>query len=71
MQGLEKQNDFTTTYFQRGTNKKGDIIQQIFTKRTRIEILTTLSDNQLFQLLNRPKTIQSANESIDESEEES
>jgi len=44
MKGLEKQNDFTTTYFQRGTNKKGDIISQIFNNRTRVEILSNLLD---------------------------
>ncbi len=53
MQGLEKQNNFTTTYFQRGSNKKGDIIRQIFAKRTRIEILTHLRDMDVYKLLNK------------------
>ncbi len=53
MQGLEKQNNFTTTYFQRGSNKKGDIIRKIFAKRTIIEILTHLRDMDVYKLLNK------------------
>ncbi len=71
MQGLEKQNDFTTTYFQRATNKKGNVISQLFTKRNLIEILTNFDDDDLFQLLNRPKSqAQVADESNDESSDE-
>jgi len=51
MQGLEKQNDFTTSYFQRCSNKKGDIMLQILEKRTRIELLTYVDD--LVSFLNR------------------
>ncbi len=40
MQGLEKQNDCLTQYFQRATNKRDDSILQIIKKRTRIELLT-------------------------------
>ena len=55
MQGLEKLNDFTTTYFQRCTNKKGDIMRQIMEKRTRIELLTFVDD--LEKLFNRTSEI--------------
>ncbi len=40
LQGLEKQNDCLTQYFQRATNKHADSILQIIKKRTRIELLT-------------------------------
>ncbi len=70
MQGLEKQNNFTTTYFQRGTNKKGEIMLQIISKRNRIEILTSLNDEDLFRLINRPILIQETVELSDESEDE-
>ncbi len=39
MQGLEKYNDFSTQYFHRSTNKKGNIEIQLIKKRNRIELL--------------------------------
>jgi len=68
MQGLEKQNDFTTTYFQRCSNKKGDIIKQVFSKRTRIEILTFVDEMRLLQLLTSTRPVADLNEE-DSSEE--
>jgi len=76
MQGLEKMNDFTTTYFQRSTNKKDNIELQIFSKRTRVEFLTNLKDEDLFQMLNQPKSIngieidQNVHQSENETDEE-
>ncbi len=74
MQGLEKMNDFTTTYFQRSSSKKDDVLLQIFSKRTRVELLSNLKDEDLFQLLNRPKSNieidQNARESDNESDED-
>jgi hypothetical protein len=76
MQGLEKMNDFTTTYFQRSTNKKDNVELQIFSKRTKVEILTNLKDEDLFQMLNQPKSIngievdQNVHQSENETDEE-
>ena len=39
MQGIEKLNDFLTKYYQRSSNKKGELIKQVLQKRSRIEIL--------------------------------
>jgi len=71
MQDLEKQNDFTTTYFHRCSNKKGDIMRQIFTKRSRIEILTYFNETDLLTLLTGPRPVLiSAESDNDESSEE-
>ncbi len=71
MQGLEKQNDFTTTYFHRCSNKKGDVMRQIFTKRCRIEILTYFSETDLLTLLTAPRPVLASVESEnDESSDE-
>jgi len=39
MQGVEKYNDFSTQYFHRSTNKKGDVEVQLIKKRNRVELL--------------------------------
>ena len=39
MQGVEKCNDFTSKYYQRSSNRKGDVMLQLVQKRNRIEVL--------------------------------
>ena len=62
MQGLEKQNNFTTSYFQRCSNKKGDIMRQIMEKRTRIELHTFVDDLESFFNRPRPSPVEESDE---------
>lgn len=55
MQGIEYMNNFDTKYFHRSTNKKGDVLESILKKRTRIELLQ--HHNQMNELIKSKKKI--------------